>query len=134
MFKLIKAKSPLPFAPYQGPISLEDPMKTPTEQSLKPIDLFDMKPYQRPQLPESEETKDTPFVTSPQLGGETPAKFTNDTGELQFDWPSEEIKRACEELFPEQKEWILPALNWIAPDGSYNDSEKDEPMQDIQMH
>ena len=54
----------------------------------------------------------------------------DDTTELEFDWPSEEIKRACEDLFPGNKEWMLPALNWIAPDE--NGGELGEMMQDIQ--
>jgi hypothetical protein len=93
-----------------------------------------MKPYRRAKLPESEDKEGTSFVANPQLGGRTPAPIANDTDELQFDWPSEEIKHACEGLFPGSKEWTLPALNWIAPEGSHNDGKKDEPMQGIQKH
>jgi hypothetical protein len=93
-----------------------------------------MKPYQRPQLPESNDIGEASFVATPQLGEGTPAPFANDTEELQFDWPSEEIKRACEELFPGPKEWTLPALNRIAPEEARNEKDKDEPMQDIQKN
>jgi len=63
------------------------------------------------------------------------APEVDDSVDLEFDWPSEAIKRACEELFPGNKQWILPALNWIPPEldaereGESVDSER---MQDIQ--
>jgi hypothetical protein len=38
----------------------------------------------------------------------------DDETELEFDWPNEEIKRACEALFPKGDDAELPVLNWIA--------------------
>jgi hypothetical protein len=64
------------------------------------------------------------------IEGGIAAPNVDDTTELEYDWPSEEIRRACEELFPGNKEWMLPALNWIAPDD--NGGEQGEMMQDIQ--
>ena len=54
-----------------------------------------------------------------------------DNEEFVFDWPSEDIKRACEELFPGSAEWSLPALNWIASEDPPHDENTSEPMQDV---
>jgi hypothetical protein len=43
----------------------------------------------------------------------TAAPVVNDAQQLVFDWPSEEIKQACENMFPRGDEDELPVLNWI---------------------
>jgi hypothetical protein len=45
--------------------------------------------------------------------GGTEAPPVNDDKELEFDWPSEEIRRACEAMFPHGDPEVLPALKWI---------------------
>lgn len=118
----------MPFNPHRGPIALD---QKPTDlQSIGPINLFKSKPVEK--LPEpvtmSEET-----VSDEQIEGDIVAPTVNDAEELLFDWPSEEIKRACEELFPGDKEWNWPALNRIAPERKGTDGMGEE-MQDIQHH
>lgn len=138
---LISATSPLPFTPYPGPITLNktDIQTTDTitldrmeVDTTGPINLFDTKPHQSAQSPQG-----TPPAqessSSELLEGGIGAPAVKDTEEFNFDWPSEEIKRACEEMFPGTKEWTLPALNWIAPeDKTHGDGSGSEPMQDIQ--
>jgi len=115
---LIQAKEPLPFTPYTGPITLDSP---PSIDVRGPINLFDLKPLEPP-APSNVPVEPSQPVNTPQptaeerIVGGIPAPSVDDTAELEFDWPSEEIKRACEELFPGNKEWILPALNWIVPE------------------
>ena len=72
-------------------------------------------------------------VSDEQIEGGILAPAVNDAEEFLFDWPSEEIKSACEELFPGDKEWNWPALNRIAPEQKRTD-EMGEEMQDIQHH
>ena len=48
---------------------------------------------------------------------------------FEFDWPSEAIKKACEEMFPDGKAWIFPALNWIPME---NDESGGDSMKDVQ--
>ena len=99
-------------------------------QRVGPINLFESKPVEKSPEPMTmiEET-----ISDEQIEGGIAAPEINDAEELLFDWPSEEIKRACEELFPGNKEWSLPALNWIAPEKERID-EMGEGMQDIQHH
>lgn len=129
---LIQAKEPLPFTPSPGPITLDSPASIPV---AGPINLFDSKPLEQP-APSNDPIEPPQQVNTPQsteeerIEGGISAPNVDDTTELEFDWPSEEIKRACEDLFPGNKEWMLPALNWIAPDE--NGGELGEMMQDIQ--
>ena len=53
----------------------------------------------------------------------------NDAKELEFEWPSEEIKRACEEIFPQGDGKELPVLTWIVKEVPW--AEKD--MEDVQQ-
>ena len=53
-----------------------------------------------------------------------------DDQKFEFDWPSEAIKKACEEMFPTGKEWIFPALNWIPAE---NGEGRPDSMQDVQQ-
>ena len=133
---LIKAEEPLPFTPYTGPISLDTPGQVDVHG---PINLFDPEPLRHQEPPEnfssSPQRVNTPQSTDEEqiaggIAGGIAAPRVDDTKELDFDWPSEEIKSACENLFPGNKEWILPALNWIAPDNRVD--EEGEMMQDIQ--
>jgi hypothetical protein len=56
--------------------------------------------------------------------------------EFQFDWPSEEIKAACEEMLPKGKDEVLPTLDWIAPEKVVDVDGQDQSsdaMQDVQQ-
>ena len=65
------------------------------------------------------------------IGEGITAPIINDAEEFEFDWPSEEIKQACKELFPGNKQWTIPALNWIPPEQKRSDEEDNDSMQDI---
>jgi hypothetical protein len=138
---LTSANSPLPFIPYPGPITL-DKREIPTTSPITldrmeidatgPINLFDAKPHQNPKSPQGTPPVQESSSLEP-LEEVIKAPVVKDTEAFNFDWPSEEIKRACEELFPGTKEWTLPALNWIAPeDKTQGDGSGSDIMQDIQ--
>jgi hypothetical protein len=61
---------------------------------------------------------------------------TKNTGQFEFKWPNEDIRKACEDMFPGNEEWILPALNWIAPEKekTRDTGIQGERMQDIQYN
>ena len=54
----------------------------------------------------------------------------NDAKELVVEWPSQEIRRACEEMFPRGDGNELPVLNWIAGELPRGEEE----MEDVQQH
>jgi len=54
----------------------------------------------------------------------------NDAKELDFEWPSEEIKRACEEMFPRGDGKELPVLTWIAKEVPRAEEEMEDVQQD----
>jgi hypothetical protein len=87
-----------------------------------------MQPVEEMQVDEAE--AEEPPVETLESGISAPT--IHDSEEFQFEWPSEEIKRACEMLFPGSKEWNLPALNWIAEERQ-EDNTSGEQMQDIQQ-
>jgi hypothetical protein len=98
--------------------------------TIGPINLFESKPSEKSPKPATmiEET-----ISEEQIEGGIVAPTISDAEEFLFEWPSEEIKRACEELFPGDQEWNLPALNWIAPEENRT-GKMGEEMQDIQHH
>jgi hypothetical protein len=57
----------------------------------------------------------------------------NDDEPLEFDWPSDEIKRACEAMFPREPDSKLPSLKWIAPDQKRQAGRDEHSMHDIQI-
>ena len=82
--------------------------------------------------------EDTTPIKEPEeeqvIEGSIPAPPIDDVSELPFDWPSEEIKRACEDLFPGDKECKLPVLKWIVPEQKQQSQNWDGGirMEDIQ--
>jgi hypothetical protein len=133
---LIAAKTPLSFSPRTGPIDL---IRIPSEASAmedgesqtsrRPINLFDEKSQKQSVEPMQEirvEEKDQELRTE---GG---IWAPSDPEEFVFDWPSDEIREACEEMFANDKECILPALNWIAEEKERVDDTGE--MQDVQEH
>ena len=134
---LIIANVPFNFALRPGPIRLNE-KTTETDTLSHPsghINFFDFKPYERrpSRTVEERKTVEPVEVAEPLIEG-LHAPIPNDADELQFDWPSEEIKLACESLFPGPQEWILPALVIIVPEIEDNGDETGERTQDIQQH
>ena len=119
------AKSPLPFIPRPGPIVLHQ--KKADVQIIGPINLFDSKPIESEEPAHAEERSSLEEVE-----GAIFAPVTNE--EFDFDWPSEEIKKACEEMFAKDNDGSLPALNWIAPEDKTDPGGGGGEMQDIQYH
>jgi hypothetical protein len=125
------ATKPLPFTPRRQPGNLTH---SETSRRQGPINLFDKKPFKQ--------TQSQADGTIEMMSGEIhtdegrliengiPAPVIHDNKEFEFDWPSEEIKWACEELFPGNKEWSLPVLNWIAKEDE--DNQEGEVMGNIQ--
>ena len=57
--------------------------------------------------------------------------------DFEFDWPSEEIKAACQELLATDKECFLPVLKFIAKENVANTNGKtrrEDTMEDVQHH
>jgi len=58
-----------------------------------------------------------------------------DNEKFEFDWPSEEIRLACEALFVKDEEWKLPALNWIPMEDRQGGRQLDgDRMTEVQNH
>jgi hypothetical protein len=122
---LTLAKSPLTFTPQKGGISLfskDVQEKTPRQrtESPGPINLFDSNPYENLRLTQREKTVQEKLPVEHEagndhVGGGIWAPKITDT-EFEFDWPNDEIKKACEEFFVEDSGTELPALNWIPVD------------------
>jgi hypothetical protein len=137
LWLLIVAKTPLSFSRRTGPIDL---IRIPSEASTTedgeiqtstgPINLFDVKPYKNlsvePMQEIQTEEKEQEIRTEGGIWAPT------DPDEFVFDWPSDEIKEACEGMFANDTECILPALNWIAEEKRVL-IDTDE-MQDVQEH
>lgn len=85
-------------------------------ESPGPINLFDSTPYEKLGS-HSSRGKSTIRDTAPvegNLGRGIRAGKPAGTSEFHFDWPSEAIKRACEEVFvSDSVVEELPALDWI---------------------
>src|SRR5579862_507911 len=122
---LMAAKTPLTFSPQLGPIDLFSVDTKPREPTSGPINLFDNKPYKRIQAKADESVafgesvQRSYSVVVPQGGVEAVPRSRifappiKDSETFEFDWPSDEIRRACESFFVKDQEWKLPALNWI---------------------
>jgi hypothetical protein len=74
----------------------------------------------------------TPVIEEEDVPMEGGIWATTEPEEFEFDWPSDEIKQACEALFANEQESTLPALNWI-PEEQKIIVDPDE-MQDVQEH
>lgn len=114
---MIVAKSPLTFTPLKGGIKLlpddTENLRTRERTELSgPINLFDSSPYEK-SVPMKKTVVEDPMDLAPgKVEGGIWAPKIDDTA-FDFDWPSEEIRKACEEFFGEDIESELPALNWI---------------------
>lgn len=113
---MIIASSPLTFTPQKGGITLfpvngdEEIVSRERTESPGPINLFDSTPYKefKSMLKEKRVEKAEETV----VGGIWASKVSGER--FEFDWPSEEIRKACEALFPQQgQNEELPVLNWI---------------------
>lgn len=101
------------------------------------INLFGSKPTLRENNPQQpvQEMDGVQIEDTVPLDGGIRAPPVNDDARFKFDWPSEDIRRACEEFFPGRREWILPVLNWIPPEQHPQEqrgTDDGESMQDIQ--
>jgi hypothetical protein len=129
---------PLSFEPRPGPIDLS---RVSSEASTVEdgetahnvtgrVNLFDENPYQ---IRSEEVVKQTPPpIEEEDVRIEGGIWATAEPEEFEFDWPSDEIREACEALFANDKESTLPALNWL-PEQQRNIWNTDE-MQDVQEH
>lgn len=137
---LIPAKSPLTFSPQRGPIDLNSETVKPREPELKAINLFDGKRFDRKPLAQARTRKPRSFSVSAfrtaqnssgtSHGMEAPVFGSGD--ELEFDWPSEEIKRACEAHLAKDQDWIWPAIDFL-PSGSTKNGKEDTEMGEVQQ-
>lgn len=127
---LIIASSPLTFTPQKGGINLfpsddEDFISRDLTESSGPINLFDSTSYSdfklmmKENIEEQERKRNEEMRTMEEetvVGGIWTTNMIRDDEKFEFDWPSEEIRKACEEIFVtddgEREE--LPALNWIS--------------------
>jgi hypothetical protein len=137
LYLLIVAKTPLSFSPRTGPIDLiRIPSETATTEdgeiqtSTGPINLFDEKSYKKPSVEPMQEIQTE--EKEQEIRTEGGIWAPTDPDEFVFDWPSDEIREACEGMFANDKECILPALNWIAEEKK-RVVDLDE-MQDVQEH
>lgn len=129
---------PLPFEPRPGPIDLSRvSSEAPTVEDREtrhnptgPINLFTKKTNQFGSKKTVKKTQTVIEEGDRRIEGGIWAP--TEPEEFEFDWPSEEIKEACEALFAKDDGSILPALNWI-PVEEKNNSDNDE-MQDVQEH
>jgi hypothetical protein len=137
LYLLIAAKTPLSFSPRKGPIDLiRIPSETSTledgeiQTSKGPINLFDEKSYKKQSVEPMQEIRAE--EKEQELRTEGGVWAASDPEELVFDWPSDEIREACEEMFANDEECILPALTWIAEEKERVDDTGE--MQDVQQH
>jgi hypothetical protein len=126
----------LTFRPQSGPIKLFSRNSEYTHgpsTSTGPIDLFDGQKYTKTisPMPIQPTSMDPIIEPAPSLSlsthlvnveGESRngmwAPQIKDNEKFNFDWPSEEIRQACETYFVKDQDWKLPVLNWIAAEES----------------
>ena len=126
--ELIVAKSPLTFTPQNGGIKLLPEHVDPEEHQMRertespgPINLFDSSPYEK-SVPRK------PSLTESSMDRETRGNVEDgiwapksEDEKFKFAWPSEEIRKACEEYFAKDDGNELPALNWIPVENARRD-------------
>ena len=137
---LTPAKSPLTFTPQRGPIDLNSESVKPREPGLKAINLFDGKRFEKKPLAQARTRKPRSISVSTsrtaQISGGTSrgmeAPVFEDGNEFEFDWPSEEIKRACEVYLAKDQDWIWPPIDFL-PSVSTKDGKEDTEMGEVQQ-